>query len=94
MIKCTLSAAAIALLIFGSTADAEPDTDVLSMCPGLFKEYKSHASPCRLRDLRDGVCREVPEIVAQLNKLMIQRDSLLLAWQDCPGGLARAERRH
>ena len=92
MIKCKLAAAVIALLIFGSAADAEPDIAVLSMCQSLFKAYKGHASPCRLRDLRDGFCREFPEIVDQLDKLMIARDSLLLAWQDCPGGLAGAKR--
>lgn len=32
MIKCKLAAAVIALLIFGSAADAEPDIAVLSMC--------------------------------------------------------------
>ena len=94
MTKSTLTAAVIALLILGSAADAESDTTVLSMCQGLLKAYKSRASPCRLRDLRDGFCREFPEIVDQLNKLMIARDSLLLAWQDCPGGLAGAEREH
>jgi len=82
----------IALLIFSSAADAEPNIAVLSMCQSLFKAYKGHASPCRLRDLRDGFCREFPEIVDQLDKLMIARDSLLLAWQDCPGGLAGAKR--
>jgi hypothetical protein len=92
MTKCTLAAAVTALLILGSAADAESDTAVLSMCQSLFKAYKSRASPCRLRTLRDGVCREFPEIVDQLNKLMISRDSLLMAWQDCPGGLAGAER--
>jgi hypothetical protein len=92
--KCTLVAAVIALFILGSAADAESATAAPSMCQSLFKAYKSHASPCRLRDLRDGFCRKLPEIVDQLNKLMIARDSLLLAWQDCPGGLAGAERGH
>jgi hypothetical protein len=92
MMKCTLAAAVAALLILGSAADAESDTEVLPMCQSLFKAYKDGASPCRLRSLRNGVCREFPEIVDQLNRLMIARDTLLMAWQDCPGGLAGSKR--
>jgi hypothetical protein len=92
MKKCILATGAIALLIFGSSANAEPDFDARSICQDQMKALSQRGSPCRLRDLRDGWCHAFPDIVEQLNKLMIKRDSLLLAWQDCPGGLAGEHR--
>lgn len=87
---------ASALLIFVVVTGAakaqvtdEPEFDVRAWCQRALKDLSLRGSPCAVQDARDGVCHEFPEAVEKLNKLLILRETDLLAYRDCPAAKRR-----